>query len=300
LHRPSFTLKNGEECRDRRKSSPVQISLLITTYNWPEALDLVLTSVIRQHRMPDEVLVADDGSGEATARVVGGWSDRMPVPIHHVWQEDKGFRAARSRNRAIAAARGDYVIMIDGDMILDASFVADHGAASQPGWFVQGLRVPLTAAATERMLRTSSTVFGPFTPGVRRRHMAARNAWLARAFSRDYVTMRRIKSCNMAFWRSDLIAVNGFEERMIGWGPEDKECAARLLNVGIRGRELRYTALAAHLHHVSRSPGSENPNDALLAATIAHRKTRSELGLDQHLPEFAAGIPIHARPPWQK
>jgi hypothetical protein len=110
--------------------------------------------------------------------------------------------------------------------------------------------------------------------------------------------MRRIKGCNHAYWRSDLIAVNGFEERMIGWGPEDKECVTRLLNSGVRGRELRFTALALHLHHASRAPAGVNPNDALYHATVAGRRTRSEVGIDLHLAEFATGIPGHARPPW--
>jgi glycosyltransferase involved in cell wall biosynthesis len=277
----------------------VQISLIISTYNWPQALNLVLTSVLHQHRMPDEVLVADDGSSEPTARLVAEWAQRLPVPMHHLWQEDQGYRLARSRNRAVAAACGDYLVVVDGDMVLHPNFVGDHARAAQRGSFVQGLRIPTTAAGAARMLKTGAISYGPFSPGLRRRHLAVRNSWLARQLSRDYVTMRRIKGCNHAYWRSDLIAVNGFEERMIGWGPEDKECVTRLLNAGVKGRELRYTALALHLHHDSRAPDGRNPNDELLAETVARRKTRSEIGIEHHLAEFAGGIPVHARPPWQ-
>jgi glycosyltransferase involved in cell wall biosynthesis len=277
----------------------VQISLIISTYNWPEALNLVLTSVFHQRRMPDEVLIADDGSSEPTARLVAEWSQRLPVPLHHLWQEDQGYRLARSRNRAVAAACGDYLLIVDGDMVMHPSFVADHAHAAETGYFVQGVRVPTTAAGAARMLSSGSTAFLPFSSGIRRPHLAVRNRWLAQQFSRDHITMRRIKGCNQAYWRSDLLAVNGFEERMIGWGPEDKECVTRLLNAGVRGRELRFTALALHLHHDSRAPVGVNPNDSLLEATVASRRTRSEVGIDLHLAEFSGGIPGHARPPWQ-
>jgi glycosyltransferase involved in cell wall biosynthesis len=277
----------------------VHISLVISTYNWPQALDLVLRSVERQRRMPDEVLVADDGSGEETARLVAAWSERLCVPVHHLWQQNQGYRLARSRNRAIAAARGEYVILADGDMVLDEHFVADHELAREPGCFVQGVRIPTNPQGAARMLQLGLTAIGPLSAGLRRRHKAVRSLWLARYFSRRSVTMPRVKGCNQGCWRSDLIAVNGFEERMIGWGPEDKECAARLLHSGVRGKELRFAALATHLHHASRAPDGVNPNDALFAATIQSRRTRCEVGVDQHLAEFAAGIPLSARPPWQ-
>lgn len=276
----------------------MQVSLIISTYNWPEALDLVLRSVRHQRRLPDEVLIADDGSSEPTAKLVAEWSQRLPVPLHHLWQEDQGYRLARSRNRAVAAACGDYLVVIDGDMVLHPDFIGDHVRAAEPGWFVQGLRIPSSEGGAARMLATGSIEYGPWSSGVRRRHLALRNGLLARLYSRDYVTMRRIKGCNHAYWRSDLIAVNGFEERMVGWGPEDKECVTRLLNSGVRGRELRFTALALHLHHASRAPSGVNPNEALYQATVANRRTRSEVGIDLHLAEFAAGIPLHARPPW--
>jgi glycosyltransferase involved in cell wall biosynthesis len=277
----------------------VQISLIITTYNWPEALDLALTSVARQTRMPDEIIIADDGSGEETARLVASWSGQLPVPLRHIWQENQGFRAGRSRNRAIAAARCEYVLLVDGDMVMDPRFVEDHERAAAPGQFVQGVRVSTNSACATRMLEHRLTSVGLFTRGLRRPHLAVRSHFLSRHLSRGYLTMPRVKSCNQGHWRADLIAVNGFNEMMKGWGPEDKECAARLMNANVRPLQLRFSALAIHLHHPSRAPVGANPNDAILHATLASRSTRCNLGLDQHLAEFATGIPSGARPPWR-
>jgi glycosyltransferase involved in cell wall biosynthesis len=276
----------------------VRISLIITTYNWPAALDLVLKSVSRQRRLPDEVIVADDGSGAETAQVVASWSRRIGVPVHHIWQENKGFRAGRSRNRGIAAARGEYVIFIDGDMVLNEHFVADHARAMAPGYFVQGPRIPTNAACTARMLERGLTSVGVLTPGLRRRHLAVRSPLLSALLSQSEVSMGSVKSCNEGFWRADLVAVNGFNESINGWGPEDKECVARLVHLGVRGKTLRFAGLAAHLDHRTRAPGGPNPNDAILAETLANRSSRCDVGLDQHLEEFSGGIPASARSPW--
>jgi len=272
--------------------------LIITTYNWPRALDLVLTSVSRQRRMPDEVIVTDDGSSAETARLVASWARRLGVPLHHIWQENKGFRAGRCRNRGIAAARGEYLILLDGDMVIAEWFVADHARVRERGSFVQGVRISTSASCTDRMMTERVTSVGPLTRGLRRPHLAVRNGWLSKHLSRPTLTMPRVKSCNMGHWREDLIAVNGFNEQMHGWGPEDKEVAARLMHAGVRGWQLRFAALATHLHHLSRAPTGINPNDAILAATLGSRATRCDLGIDQHLAEFLHGIPKSARPPW--
>src|SRR4051794_16035860 len=116
-------------------------SLVVTTYNWPDALDLVLTSALDQRVLPDEVIVADDGSGEPTAEVVRRRAERFAerrVPLHHVWHPDEGFRAAAIRNRALARASGDYILLIDGDCILHPDFVSSHLAFARQGQFVQG------------------------------------------------------------------------------------------------------------------------------------------------------------------
>jgi glycosyltransferase involved in cell wall biosynthesis len=277
----------------------LKLSLLITTYNWPEALDLVLESVARQQVLPTEVIVADDGSAEPTARLVAAWAERLRLPVVHVWQEDAGFRAARSRNRGIAAARTDYVVMIDGDMVLDQRFVADHIALAEADNFVQGPRINTTPELSRQMLADRTTQVGFFTPGVLRRqqivHYLPYATWSARrAFSTE-----RVKSCNMGCWRADLIKVNGFDERMIGWGPEDKELAVRLFNIGVVRKHVRHAALAAHLYHARRDPVGVNPNDRYLEESIANKAQRCAVGIDAHLAEFAGGLPDSARPPWR-
>lgn len=116
----------------------MQVSLIVTTYNWPAALHLTLASAARQTLMPAEIVIADDGSGAPTRQLVEEWSERMPCPVKHIWQDDQGYRLARSRNRAIAASVGDYVVLVDGDMILHPRFIEDHAACARPDCFIQG------------------------------------------------------------------------------------------------------------------------------------------------------------------
>lgn len=270
--------------------APRRVSLIATTYNWPRALELVLASVARQSRLPDEVIVADDGSGEETRQLIQRVAADFPVPLRHSWQEDTGFRAARSRNRAIAAATGDYVLLIDGDMVLHRHFVADHLAAAKRGRFVQGVRVLTRREGGERMLATGTLDLGFFDKGMRRRRHTLRLPALSRFIQRasEGRSPRGIKTCNQGWWHEDLLALNGFDERMEGWGREDDELAARAFHAGLRRRSLRFAGLAVHLYHPERHQDGESPNDRLLAETRARRLTRCERGVDQHLAEFAA------------
>jgi len=269
----------------------MKISLVILTYNWPEALNRVLESVAGQRRMPDEVLIADDGSGAATADVVRRWQERLPVPLRHIWQQDQGFRAARCRNLGIAASQGDYVVLLDGDMLLHRDFIADHAAFAEPGFFLQGGRLKASAAETERLLAGGRPTFAPWMDadfhefdGTRRLY-AFRQPLLARWKARAR-NGGRVMSCNMSFWRADLLQVNGFDERMEGYGAEDRELAARLENTGLRRRGLKWAALAVHLWHNSRAPPDVDdmtlPNNRLFHATRTQKLTRCTQGIDTH------------------
>lgn len=258
-------------------------TLIVTTFNWPAALDLTLKSIARQTMAPEEVIVADDGSGPDTAEVVERWKRRIAAPVQHLWQPHEGFRLARSRNRAIAAATGDYLIIVDGDMVLHRHFVADHLNAARPGSFIQGVRLLTEAAAADRMLREGSLDLHVFSRGIRRRRHAVRNLALSRLLFWERMGQSAIRGCNQAYWKSDLLHVNGFNEAFVGWGREDNEIAARLYNVGIRRRNLKFQALATHLHHPSRHPQGVNPNDAILHQAIERGETWCRQGLDRHL-----------------
>ena len=257
--------------------------LIVTTYNWPEALHLTLASVARQTQRPDEVIVADDGSGPATRTVIDQWR-ALGLPLEHVWQEDQGFRLARSRNRAIAAARAEYILLTDGDMILHPQFVADHVRCARPDCFVQGARLQLPAATSTQLLQGGGPAdIGPLTPGLNRRAYAMRSPLLSRFFSRTKTTLGGVQGCNQSFWRSHAIAVNGYDERFTAWGPEDREFVARLLHLGVRRHHVRHMAIAFHLHHASRAPTAANPFDRLLEETLASGATWTEQGLASHL-----------------
>jgi glycosyltransferase involved in cell wall biosynthesis len=260
-----------------------RITLIITTYNWPAALDLTLRSVARQSALPDEIIVADDGSGPQTRQVIMQWQERLSPPLVHVWQYDEGFRLARSRNGAIAAARGDYLVIVDGDMVLHRHFIADHKRAARHGSFIQGVRLLTGPAAAERMLAEGKLDLGFFARGIRRRRHAIRSQLLSTLVFKERAGQRAIRGCNQAYWKSDLIRVNGFNEAFVGWGREDNEIAARLYNAGVKRRNLKFQALAIHLHHPLRHAQLGERNDAVLRDTIEQRKAWCPLGLSQHL-----------------
>lgn len=261
----------------------MDVSLVITTYNWPRALDLTLASVAGQSLLPSEVIIADDGSGPETARVVQSWSRQLGCDIKHVWQEDSGYRLARSRNRAIATAQADYVVLADGDMVLHPKFIEDHVHCARPNCFIQGARPRISAAVTEQLLRGSLRRLGAFTEGVEHRLYALRNAALSRWATKTKSSLSGIQGCNQSFWREHILQVNGYDERFTAWGPEDREFAARLLHIGLKRQYVRHRAIAFHLHHHSRAPEGYNPFDRLLAETLLTRAVWCKQGIDSHL-----------------
>lgn len=269
----------------------MRITVAIITYNWPAALERVLESLARQTRLPDEVIVTDDGSTGETRHVIERVAAAFPVRLVHLWQPDDGARMSRARNRAIAAATGDYIIILDGDMVAEPHFVADHEAFATRGCYVQGSRVLSDEALTRRMLADGSVRATFFTPGIERRRHTLRMPALARWYAKPSQKTRGIKSCNMGFWREDLLALNGFNEGMTGWGREDTELVTRAFHAGLHRRDLRFSALATHLYHRTRKNIVDNPNDRILDETRKLGLVRCELGVDQHLAEFVTAPP---------
>jgi glycosyltransferase involved in cell wall biosynthesis len=259
------------------------ISLLVATYNWPEALALVLQHIRRQTERPLEVLVADDGSGPETRALIERERANYPVRIVHCWHEDRGFRAGAIRNQAIARARGDYVLQIDGDILLHPGAVAAHRTFARPGSFVQGSRALLNQPLTARLLAGERVALGPLTPGLENRVNAVHVPWLAPLSGGTRDTVERIRGCHIAFWRDDLLRVNGYDEGYEGWGREDSDLTLRLGHAGVARRNLKFSAVAFHLWHPQASRDAFDRNDARLAEARRMRIVRAERGLDQYL-----------------
>ena len=258
--------------------------LVVTTHERPDALARVLASLAVQTRLPDEVVIADDGSGPATADLVRHAGARLSCPVRHVWQAHRGFRAGRIRNLAIAGTDCDYVLLLDGDMVMHASFVADHLAIARAGHYTQGVRILLDAAATRRLLADGAWSPGPADAGLGglRRAYAWRLPSLSRRLRRVANAVVAVKSCNQGFWHADLLRANGFDETMTGWGSEDKELCARLENAGVRRQTLIFAGIAWHLAHAPASRGSADANQARWRESVRTGRRRCDAGIDRH------------------
>lgn len=264
----------------------MRLALVIGTYERPDALRAVLDRVGRQRAAPDEIVIADDGSGAPTRELIAGFARKSPVPVRVVMQPHEGFRLTRLRNLAIAESTADYLVFIDGDMMLHEAFVADHRRHARPGWFTQGVRVRADERLTARLIADPGWAPSALTPGLgllRRTYLLRSRGW-AKALRRAANHVIAIKGCNQAFWRDDLLRVNGFNEAIEGWGPEDKELCARLVHAGVERQSLLFGGIAIHLHHPPASRSALAANLAVLEDTLRHRRTWCDRGLDTHLP----------------
>lgn len=235
-------------------------SLIITTYNRPDALELVFLSLLQQSLLPDEIIVADDGSTDETLDIINKYRSKFNTDINHVWQKNEGFRAARIRNLAIIKSQGDYLIFIDGDMILHKDFTKSHIVLAEKNYFIQGHRVLINGALTSQKLLSKSIKIPFFTFKIKNRINAIHNVFLAKIFSRRINGIKGIKTCNFSCWKKDAIMVNGFNEDFIGWGKEDSEFSIRLLNQNINRKDLRFCGVAFHLDHQENNKNTINEN----------------------------------------
>ena len=261
----------------------MRVSLIITTYNRPDALLLVLRSIEEQIIAPYEVIIADDGSSNDTKKVVTSFQGKSDMHVIHSWQEDRGFRVAKSRNKAISKSNSDYIILIDGDMILHPQFINDHINNAQPSYFVQGSRVLLTEDKTKQVLDQQKINFSLLSNGLQNRKNAIHSNILSRLFSNKRNTLRGIKSCNLAFFKKDFISVNGFNNEFEGWGREDSELIMRLLNSGINRKNVRFNAIQFHLWHNQNIRNSLENNELILQNTINNQIKWCDSGVKNFL-----------------
>lgn len=231
-------------------------SVVLTTYNQPEALEKALWGYASQRGATFEIVVADDGSGPETAAVVARAAS-AGLAIVHVWHEDRGFRKTEILNRAILAASGDYLVFSDGDCVPRDDFVAVHRRLAEPDRFLSGGYLKLEAGTSARITREaveSGRAFDAswlrtqgWRPGRRAVRLSRSRRW-ARLFDILTPTRPSWNGHNASTWKEALLRVNGFDLDM-GYGGLDRAVGERLENAGVRGKQVRHQAPCLHLYH---------------------------------------------------
>lgn len=263
----------------------MEVALLISTYNWPEALDVVLQSVERQTLYPKEILIADDGSGPETKAIIDKHKDKFPVSLKHFWQEDKGFRKSEILNKALAATSAGYIVQIDGDCIVHRDFVKDHIALAASGVYLYGSRINIKPQSVQNVLENKTSDFSLFSSSIKNRSRNLRLPIFQNFYKEKAVFSNKVRGCNISYWRKDLIAVNGYNEEIKGWGREDSELVLRMLNNGVKGKRLRYGGILYHLNHLEKSKDNLSRNHQIQEITIRENKTWCDNGIDKYIKE---------------
>jgi len=268
----------------------MKTAVIVTTYNRPDALAAVLEGFCVQSDQEFSLVVADDGSTKDTAEVVQRFAQRDGMALTHVWQEDRGFRAAAIRNRAVASTNADYIVFTDGDCVPSRDFVKAHKTLAEPGYFLGSNRVLLGGAFTDRMLHERIPIHNWGW-------VDWAGAWLRRDVNRVLPLLslpdgkfrkgapdrwEGIKTCNLSAWRSDLVRVNGLDESYEGWGLEDSDLVIRLLHAGVKHKNARCAAPVFHLWHREQDRRYLPDNQKRLKELLESTTTRAVAGLDQY------------------
>lgn len=269
------------------------ISVIVTTYNWPEVLKACLSSLITQDDKNFEVIIADDGSTQNTHALIKKFSHQNSITIKHAFHEDQGFRAGTIRNKAVALSEGSYLIFLDGDCVVLPHFIKRHRQLAEHNYFVPGNRVLLTASFTHWVLHNNITLYNKSGFGFTK-------LWLQRKINRILPLIylpfsffryrqpskwQKAMTCNLAMFKSDFIAVNGFDEAFEGWGYEDSDLVIRLIHNGVKRKEGRFAIPVLHHWHKQNDQSKHDENfDRLMQRLKDKNFIRALQGIEQYQP----------------
>ncbi|MFC1536550.1 glycosyltransferase [Pseudomonadota bacterium] len=260
------------------------VAVVISTYNSPAFLQLVLEGYRKQTDLGFSIYIADDGSSKETRELVARYQADYPVSIKHIWHEDCGFRKSRIHNIAIKQINEPYLLLTDGDCVPLPRMIETHRTLAQQGHLISGGRVLLSQSWTKtvcehnKILNSEASLTEWFTHRLKKNinrfipiatppHLGSQNQKL-----------KGIRGCHISCWLDDLHRINGFDESYEGWGREDSDLIARLFHAGIYRLDLRGMPVL-HLWHREEKRNQLNRNDQLLAACLESRRIEAAKGL---------------------
>lgn len=267
----------------------METSVIVSTYNQPAWLEKVLLGYLGQNRQDFELIIADDGSGEETRKLIAGFAGKSPFPVRHIWHEDQGYRRSIILNASILASRGEYLIFSDGDCIPREDFVDTHLTLREDGAFLSGGSVYLSMEVSEAISPEDVTAGHFADPDWLRRKGQRlgrhRLRLVPRGFGADLLD--RITTTNPTWnlnnastWRDPLFSVNGMEMEM-QYGGADRALGSRLENLGLRGKRARFRAVLLHLDHSRpyKTKESIQKNKAIRHRIVSQGEVRARDGL---------------------
>ena len=256
----------------------MNLTLLIKTFENPTALNKILSKIRLGSSLPHEVIIADDGSGQATTKCIENWqTQKLPYPIVHCWQKNTGFHCTRILNEAIREATGDYLVFLDGDCIPHSHFIRDHNTLAEKGYFVQGRRAFIRENAVESYF-AGTPIWQLFLTG--------QMDGICKAFRLPFPLVQKDQrlygtlGCNLGIWREDLLQVNGYDQAYKGWGLEDSDLVCRLYHLGKKRKYVHNYAVVYHLNHPKCSREDYEENERRFRETVESKKVWCEKGID--------------------
>lgn len=273
----------------------LKISVIIKTYNWPEALSLVLKSLNQQKtKYKFEVIIADDGSNSQTLSLINNLKNQLKYQLKHIWHEDLGFRASTILNKAIIDATGEYCVFVDGDCVCPKNFIEKHGHLAEKNYFVAGSRILISEKQVKHALQENTSANQFNLPNLIKLRLSRNCNKVLPLISLPLNKLRKIspnkwknaKGCNLGIWREDLLKINGFDQRYEGWGHEDSDLIIRLINSGIKRKSGKFAATVIHLGHPFLDRSNQKQNFENLMATLKEKKTEASIGIDAGIEEL--------------
>lgn len=235
--------------------SKINVGIIISTYNNPSWLEKTLWGYLYQTRPADEIIIADDGSKEDTRLLINSFKDKLP--IKHIWHEDNGFQKSRILNKALIASQSEYIIFTDQDCIPRKDFIATHIKYAEEGFFLSGGYFKLPMNISLQLSQEDIATGNAFSlKRLKQQHLKCnfkctkliKNSKFNQFMNFITPTKATWNGCNASGWRKDMLTINGFNEEM-QYGGQDREFGERLFNLGIKSKQIRYSAIVIHLDH---------------------------------------------------